>query len=288
MNTEKRFSSFFVGVITLAVILACQLLPVPGPEAPTPIPVSGIGLPTPEPASELSLEETVISQDILIAVQGPVTGQLSAYYPHLRNTVEMAILEEEPLMRDRLGRVPKMVEVDDRCEGPAGASAAEQLITAHPDVLGVIGPLCSGAASESLPIYTQVGLVSISGSATREDLSTLFGSGGYFYRTVFNEAQMRELGRSENSIDDLPDVQDFYTRYESQYGPIPEEIRPLMAYTYDATGLLLIAVEKVAVENADGTITLERAALAQAVRRGLLGITGAISFEEDGDRVPFE
>ena len=183
---------------------------------------------------------------------------------------------------------PAMLEIDDHCDESAGASAAEQLLRDYPDVIGVIGPLCSSAARGSLPVYNQAGWVSISGGATQEDLSTLFGSGGFFNRTVYNNGQLQDLGVPENWIDDLPDAQDFYSQYESRYGPLPEEIRPLMPYTYDAVHVLLHAVEQVAVQNTDGSITIERAALARAVRHieGFSGITGLIEFDEDGDRVP--
>jgi ABC-type branched-subunit amino acid transport system substrate-binding protein len=226
-------------------------------------------------------------ENALIAVQGPVTGQFSEYYPHLWNTVEMAILENiPPLLSNSLAY--DRVQIDDRCtEESAGANAAEQLLTDHPDVLGVIGPFCSGAARGSLPVYNQNGMLSISGSSTREDVTAHYG-GSYFNRTVLNEAQMSQSGVSEAWIDSIADVQDFYARYERQYGPLPEDIRPLMAYTYDAVQLLLHAAEQVAIQNNDGSITIKRSELAEAVRQmeGFTGITGEIEFDQDGDRVP--
>jgi len=154
-------------------------------------------------------------------------------------------------------------------------------------VVAVIGPLCSPAAMGSLPVYQQAHLVSISGSATREDLTTLFGAGG-FNRTVLNDGQMRDLGLSEDHIDDLASVQGFYARYESQYGPLPAEIRPLMAYTYDAAQVLLSAIEDAAIVGENGSVSIERSALADAVRstQGFTGLTGSIAFDEDGDRIP--
>jgi ABC-type branched-subunit amino acid transport system substrate-binding protein len=236
--------------------------------------------------------EVILQQgeNVLIAVQGPLTGQYDYFYPHLWNTVEMAILENiPPLLLNSLAY--DRVEIDDRCDEPGGAEAAEQLIRDYPDVIGVIGPLCSAAARGSLPIYHQNGLLSISGSATFEELSREFGW-SYFNRTILNEAQMSELGVPEEWVDSIGDVQDFYTRYDTVFdgrgGPLPEDIRPLMAYTYDAVQVLLYAAEKVAIQNPDGSITIERSALAEAVRHieGFSGITGLIEFDEDGDRVP--
>ncbi len=142
-----------------------------------------------------------------------------------------------------------------------------------------------------MPIYHQNGLLSISGSATFEELTREFGW-SYFNRTILNEKQMSDLGVPEDWVGRIADVQDFYARYDTVFegrgGPMPEDIRHLMAYTYDAVQVLLYAAEKVAVQNTDGSITIERSALAEAVRHieGFSGITGLIEFDQDGDRVP--
>jgi ABC-type branched-subunit amino acid transport system substrate-binding protein len=300
MSTKIRFSTLLVSALALAVILACQLFPLSTPEAPTPGPVAEIKKPTPEPpGGALNGSESFSNEVVLqmmdyglvefpgIAVQGPMTGQFSEYFDHMWNVVNMAVMEFN-LTSTMKVPLPANLEVDDRCEESGGASAAEPLLRDYPDVVGVIGPFCSAAARGSLPIYNQAGLVSISGSATRDDLSTLFGSGGFFNRTVYNDGQLQDLGIPEDWVDSIKEVQDFYARYESHYGPIPAEIRPLMAYTYDAVHVLIYAVEEVAIQNTDGSITIERAALAQAVRHieGFSGITGLIEFDQDGDRVP--
>jgi hypothetical protein len=109
-------------------------------------------------------EDTIIVQQgsaIEIAVQGPATGQLSEYHSHMRNVAQMAITDYGLV----LGTFPiALVSIDDRCDQSAGASAAEQLLTDHPQVAGVIGPLCSAAAMGSLPVFQEAGLVSVSGS----------------------------------------------------------------------------------------------------------------------------
>lgn len=241
-----------------------------------------------EPTLESTSEDVIVTQPgsaIEIAVQGPVTGQLSDFYPHMWNAAQMAV-EDYGLV---LGGFPvTLVQIDDRCEQAASVIAAEQLIMGHPQVVGVIGPFCSSAAMGSLPVYQQGNLVSISGSATQDDLSTLFGAGG-FNRINLNDGQLRDLGVSEDFIDVLASVQDFYTRYESQYSPLPAEIKPLMAYTYDAVHVLLNAIEDTANMGEYG-IRVELSALAEAVRsmHDFTGITGLITFDEDGDRIPAE
>jgi branched-chain amino acid transport system substrate-binding protein len=222
---------------------------------------------------------------IEITIQGPVTGPLAGFYPHMWDVAQMATADYGPV----LGGFPiALIQIDDGCGQSAGASAAERLLTDYPRVLGVIGPMCSTAAMGSLPRYREANLVSISGSATREDRSTQFGVDGYFNRTVLNEAQMQDLGVAEDVIDGLDGVQGFYNRYESQHGPLPTEIRPLMAYTYDAVQVLLHAIQTTATASGDGDVRVDQTALADAVRstQGVTGLTGSIVFDEDGDRVP--
>jgi ABC-type branched-subunit amino acid transport system substrate-binding protein len=91
---------------------------------------------------------------------------------------------------------------------------------------------------------------------------------------------------TENFIDERAGVQAFYTRYEEQYEPLPAEIRPLMAYTYDAVQVLLDAIENAAIIHEDGGISMMRPVLAEAVRdtQGFSGLTGPIAFDENGDR----
>ena len=293
MTKEKRSAVLLLSWPVLVVILACQLFSPPEQEAVAP----ALENEAPPPATEApvvsSMGGEVILQEgenVLIAVQGPVTGQYDYFYPHLWNTVEMAILENTPpLLLNSLAY--ERVEIDDRCEEAGGADAAEQLVREYPDVIGVIGPLCSAGARGALPIYHQNGLLSISGSATFEELTRDFGM-SYFNRTILNEEQMGVLGVPEDWVDSIADVQDFYARYDTVFegrgGPLPEDIRHFMAYTYDAVQVLLYAADKVAVQNADGSITIERSALAEAVRHmeGFTGITGAVEFDEDGDRVP--
>ena len=221
-----------------------------------------------------------------VAIQGPVTGQLAEFYAHMENVAQMALAEHGPL---RTGFSIQFLPVDDRCDQFSGATAAEQLLEQQPQVVAVIGPLCSAAAMGSLPIYQEAGLVSVSGSATQANLTALFGEGG-FNRTVLSDQQFSELGITEMAIDPLAEVQSFYTRYESQYGPLPAEIRPLMAFTYDAVQVLLAALDQVSVLTQEGQLSIERLALAEAVRttEDFAGVTGPVRFDEQGDRIPEE
>ena len=55
---------------------------------------------------------------------------------------------------------------------PAQAPAIAQKLVAQSDVIGVVGPAFSGETDASGPAYSEAGLVTVSPSATRVDLST--------------------------------------------------------------------------------------------------------------------
>ena len=55
---------------------------------------------------------------------------------------------------------------------------------------------------------------------------------------------MQDLGVAEDAFDRLDSVQGFYNRFEGQHGPLPAEIRPLMAYAYDAVSVAVCDRER--------------------------------------------
>lgn len=80
----------------------------------------------------------------------------------------------------------------------------------------------------------------------------------------------------------VPD-QAFNDRFNARFGRVPSTSFVLQAY--DATRMLLEAIEEVAVEDSSSALRIDRAALASAVRAAShSGLTGTITFNERGDR----
>ncbi|KPL85678.1 branched-chain amino acid ABC transporter substrate-binding protein, partial [Ardenticatena maritima] len=81
-----------------------------------------------------------------------------------------------------------------------------------------------------------------------------------------------------------PELEAFRARYKEKYGVEPSELGPFHAHAYDATMVLLNAIEKVAVDQ-DGTLLVPRKALAEAVRatKDYQGLSGTITCDEKGD-----
>ena len=75
----------------------------------------------------------------------------------------------------------------------------------------------------------------------------------------------------------------FLETYQSEYGTEPTA--PFHAHAYDATNMLMNAIEAVAQVGADGSLLIGRQALLDqiAATSGMAGITGTITCDENGD-----
>jgi len=77
--------------------------------------------------------------------------------------------------------------------------------------------------------------------------------------------------------------QKFLAEYKKDYGTDPTA--PFHAHAFDATNMILDAIEKVAVEDSDGTLYIPRQALRDALyaTKDMSGITGTLSCDANGD-----
>ena len=91
-----------------------------------------------------------------------------------------------------LGHPIELVVADDKCSGEGGTTAALK-IAADPQMVGIVGPTCSGAAATAMGVFSKAGLVMISGSSTAPSLTSVGGERGSdwqsgFFRTAQNDA----------------------------------------------------------------------------------------------------
>jgi branched-chain amino acid transport system substrate-binding protein len=99
------------------------------------------------------------------------------------------------------------------------------------------------------------------------------------------------VGTSEGMYVSGPDLSfentfyqdEFLPAYQAKYGTEPTA--PFHAHAYDATNLVLDAVEEVAQQASDGTLLIGRQALRDALyaTSGYSGITGTLTCDELGD-----
>jgi branched-chain amino acid transport system substrate-binding protein len=81
-----------------------------------------------------------------------------------------------------------------------------------------------------------------------------------------------------------PAYDTFVTNFKEKFGRPPGNA-PYHAHAYDAASVLLDAIEKVAIQDADGTLHLGRQALRDAIyaTSGYQGLTGSLTCSEFGD-----
>jgi branched-chain amino acid transport system substrate-binding protein len=79
------------------------------------------------------------------------------------------------------------------------------------------------------------------------------------------------------------DYEAFLAKWDEKFGGTPPS--GFHAFAYDATNILLDAIEEVAVQDSDGTLHIGRQALRDAITgtTGFAGLTGTLSCTENGD-----
>ncbi len=119
---------------------------------------------------------------ISTALTGPIGVRGGEYRDAVVAGVERWKAENGLLIK---GHEIEIQAEDDGCtEADVTRGAAKQLL-GREGLVGVIGPQCSGGAAAVIPIYAEAGIVAISGSATRTDLTLTQPSGGFFFRTAY-------------------------------------------------------------------------------------------------------
>ena len=123
---------------------------------------------------------------IKIGVSSALAGAYAVYGQDMLNGVEMAIAD----FGDIKGWSVVPEGGDDGCEGAPAVTVAEKFV-ADPDLLAVVGPMCSGSAVPAAGIYDEHHVVWISPSVT----AVVVAASGYqnFFRTVANDALQAEV-----------------------------------------------------------------------------------------------
>ena len=104
-----------------------------------------------------------------IGFQFPVTGDNGQLGINMLNGAKLAV--EQANAKGDLGFTVKWVLSDDAGD-PAQSPAAAQKLIDNKDVVVVLGPGFSGTTNAAEPHYSDAGLASVSGSATRADLTS--------------------------------------------------------------------------------------------------------------------
>jgi branched-chain amino acid transport system substrate-binding protein len=148
-----------------------------------------------------------------------------------------------------------------------------------------------GASSPELlyfPVFVAEGgyLAAQARGTTGLENAILIGSDGMFspdFVTAAGPAAEGMFLSSPNFSAFQTAYADFLTKHQEKYGEAP--LSAFHAHAYDATNILFSAIEKVAVQNADGSLTIPKGALRAAVfaTKDHAGLTGTLSCSPTGD-----
>ena len=133
---------------------------------------------------------------IVIGISAPLTGLDAGVGIEDRDAMLAAIGRWKAAHGDLIkGHAVDVRAEDDGCTEPDIAAQAAQRLLRAEGLVGVLGPNCSAGARAAIPIYEKAGIVAISGSATRTDLTTTQPEGGFFFRTAYrNDLQGTLIG----------------------------------------------------------------------------------------------
>jgi branched-chain amino acid transport system substrate-binding protein len=114
----------------------------------------------------------------------------------------------------------------------------------------------------------------------------MMGADGIFSPDFYKAAGKAAVGMYHTSPDfsAFPAAyKNFLKKHQEKYGKKPEA--PFHAHAYDAAMVILKAIDKVAVAGSDGSLTIDRMKLRDALyaTKGLQGMTGTLNCDEYGD-----
>src|SRR5262249_7400560 len=142
------------------------------------------------------------------------------------NAIQMAI-EQHPTIR---GFPIQVNDVETLCLGGDNTQSATAIV-GNKQNTAVLGNLCSAGSETALPIYEAAGVVMISGSASRSDLTALGPT--VFNRTIVVSDAVGDAGDHwANQVATLPSVLKWDQEYEAEFGATPA-LAPLPALYFD-------------------------------------------------------
>jgi len=171
--------------------------------------------------------------------------------------------------------------VDAPCGDPTADVAAAQAVVANTQNVGVVGQLCSGGFDQALPVYQAAGVVVISGSATNDALPQ--DGPTVFDRTIVADGDGGDAWLAQ--LPTLPGDTAWRGAFADLLGSPPTDFADLY---YDAASVLLRSLRHTASVDRNGSLVVDRAALARDVRRtnGVRGVTCTITIDPaTGNRV---
>lgn len=202
-----RVSKNLVAVLTLLMVVGLVLAACGGGTTTT----TGVGTDTTGVGTEATAPAEAIT--VKIGAEGPFTGDMAKLGSDALQSVKMAV--DDFNASGKATGITFVVEVADDAGDPAKASTVAEKLASDEAVVGVVGPMNSGAVKAALPIFDSAGLPMVTQSATNDDLS----SSGY---TVFHRITPKDSVQGPSiaqfMVDDLKVKKVFIIDDKSTYG----------------------------------------------------------------------
>lgn len=157
-----KVSKNLVAVLALLMVVGLLLAACGGDDTTTTTAASGGSDTTMAPGEAVSLK---------IGGAGPFTGDLAKIGTDALQAIQMAV--EDFNASGAMPGVTFTVEVGDDGADPAKAATVAEKFASDDSVVGVVGPMTSGAVQAALPIFDDSSLAMVTQSATAVNLSTL-------------------------------------------------------------------------------------------------------------------
>jgi branched-chain amino acid transport system substrate-binding protein len=128
-------------------------------------------------------------EPVIIGLSASLTGPTEMQGTESRDAALVGVARWKEANGDQInGHDIEVQAADDGCfAADITALAAERLLGVE-GLVGVVGPMCSDGAAAVIPTYAEAGIVMISGSATRTDLTLNQPESGFFFRTAYTNA----------------------------------------------------------------------------------------------------
>ncbi len=137
----------------------------------------------------LLAQPALAAEKVKLGVQGAHSGDLASYGVPSLNAVKI-VVDDINARGGILGEAVEVIAQDDQCKPEMGTSAATKLISDK--VAAVVGPICSGATTASLPLFGNAETITVSPTATTPQL-TEDGKYPLFFRTVAKDNSQAKL-----------------------------------------------------------------------------------------------
>ena len=184
-------------------------------------------------------------EPIVVGVSTALTGPIGPRGSEYRDAVVAGVERWKSVNGALLkGHEIEVQAEDDGCTAADVARAAADRLLGRQGLVGVIGPQCSGGTAAVITKYAEAGIVAISGSATRTDLTPTQPAGRFFFRTAYrNDLEGALIGSF--LIDEL-NVQTVYVIDDSE--PYGEDLADVTQRLLEENG---VQVTRASVQQGD-------------------------------------